>query len=504
MLSILDLTKTHKLILATFAFLAVLAFGSGRAHAATLNVTGGCTLPIAINSVNAGANQSGCTAVVSPNGYGTNDTITIPAGTQTLTADLPIITESVAIKGAGMDQTIINGGSGNYTGIQAIIGDSDPLIDVNIQDLKVTAFDGRPIRAKNVNTVLKNIEVDGTGGGADQRGVALNGGSTDTISMDVENLYIHGFDTTSFLDVLSIEVEGGAGGTMNVNLKNVTIADIHNTGAGNFTYGIKVLVLGGGVINSTITNTTIHDFTGDDFTAPFGSFAAGVGGDATVSTAVKSITITGLRGALGTAAAAGIKSAAFYAASAVDQPSDSANATVTVTNSLMADNLNDGVSSNCTVADLTSAIGGSGTDGTQVITSNGYNISDDDSCVGFNQPGDQQNVSNIISTLGPLQNNGGVVPTRALLAGSPAISAGGAVLGVTTDARGVARPSTCPSVGAFQFEGAVCGASTTNAGTNAGAPNTGIGAVSPAMTIIATSLGLGITAYALRKRNAVK
>lgn len=76
---------------------------------------------------------------------------------------------------------------------------------------------------------------------------------------------------------------------------------------------------------------------------------------------------------------------------------------------------------------------------------------------------------------------------------------------MTTDARGVVRNAECPSVGAFQFEGAVCAASTTNGGgTNAGAPNTGIGAVSPAMTIIATSLGLGIIAYALRKRTAVK
>ncbi|RTK93824.1 hypothetical protein EKI60_05105 [Candidatus Saccharibacteria bacterium] len=114
MISILNLTKTNKLILAAFAFWAVMAFGSGRAHAATLNVSGGCTLPIAINSVNAGANQSGCTAVGS---YGTNDTIIIPAGTQTLTADLPTFTESVTIEGAGMNSTTISGDSGQFRGV---------------------------------------------------------------------------------------------------------------------------------------------------------------------------------------------------------------------------------------------------------------------------------------------------------------------------------------------------------------------------------------------------
>ncbi len=38
--------------------------------------------------------------------------------------------------------------------------------------------------------------------------------------------------------------------------------------------------------------------------------------------------------------------------------------------------------------------------------------------------------------------------TCALLPGSPAIGAGTAVLGVTTDQRGIARPST-PDVGAY-------------------------------------------------------
>ena len=112
MLTILNLTKTNKLILAVVAFLAVMAFGSGRAHAATLNVTGGCTLPIAIDSVNAGANQSGCTATGA--GYGTSDTITIPAGTITLTATPADITEDVVIEGAGMNSTTIDGDAGQF------------------------------------------------------------------------------------------------------------------------------------------------------------------------------------------------------------------------------------------------------------------------------------------------------------------------------------------------------------------------------------------------------
>ncbi len=53
--------------------------------------------------------------------------------------------------------------------------------------------------------------------------------------------------------------------------------------------------------------------------------------------------------------------------------------------------------------------------------------------------------------LGPLQNNGGPVPTMALLPNSPAIDTGSLVQGTTTDARGVNRPQgTAPDIGAYE------------------------------------------------------
>ena len=55
--------------------------------------------------------------------------------------------------------------------------------------------------------------------------------------------------------------------------------------------------------------------------------------------------------------------------------------------------------------------------------------------------------------LGPLANNGGPTPTQALLPGSPAINAGVAVPGVTTDQRGVLRPQgRAPDIGAFELQ----------------------------------------------------
>ncbi len=58
---------------------------------------------------------------------------------------------------------------------------------------------------------------------------------------------------------------------------------------------------------------------------------------------------------------------------------------------------------------------------------------------------------NVAPMLGPLQNNGGPTMTVALLPGSPAIDAGVAVLGITTDQRGVSRPQgAAPDIGAYE------------------------------------------------------
>ncbi len=71
------------------------------------------------------------------------------------------------------------------------------------------------------------------------------------------------------------------------------------------------------------------------------------------------------------------------------------------------------------------------------------------------------NITGVDPLLGPLQNNGGPTPTRALLAGSPAIDQGNTAL--TTDQRGLPRPVDLPvanaaggnasDIGAFEAQG---------------------------------------------------
>ncbi|RTK94856.1 hypothetical protein EKI60_02065 [Candidatus Saccharibacteria bacterium] len=499
MISILNLTKTNKLILAAATFLAVLAVGSGRAHAATITVGSGCTIENAIVSVNSTTSQASCSA---SGAYGTDDTINIPAGTHTLTGSLTHIQENVTINGAGMGSTTIDA-DGNNSGF---IADS---VDVTFSNLKITAYTGLgAIETNESNVNLENVEVDGQGSDA-QTAIYVRNDANTIKTVTGNNIYIHdinipGSGGNSQIHIFAVEQRGG--GTTNATFQNITIADIYNADGGvngfMMTVGVFGTLGGNGTLNATMNNVTIDNVGSVGITAPFSSVSFAAGGDSNVNTTVNNATITGTRGITGSVPPlTGVKSAAFYAATAGITSGDVGNAHVSVSNSLLADNQSGGDSSNCMAADFTTGFSGGGS-GDPTITSLGHNISDDASCTTFTGSGDQQNVSSIISTLGLLRSNGGNVPTRALLSGSPAISAGGAVLGVTTDARGVSRPSTCPSVGAFQFEGAVCAASTTNAGTNAGAPNTGIHSVSLIGVSIATLLGLSVIGYSITtKRN---
>ena len=93
--------------------------------------------------------------------------------------------------------------------------------------------------------------------------------------------------------------------------------------------------------------------------------------------------------------------------------------TVTLVNTIVANNLAGG---DCT--------------GDGVVTSLGHNLDSDGSC-DLAATGD---LSNVDPLLGPLQDNGGLTFTHALLPGSPAIDAGDDSAAPDTDQRGVARP----------------------------------------------------------------
>lgn len=579
--SINSLTKTNKLILASFAFLAVIAFGSGRAHAATLTVGGSCTLPIAIDSVNAGSVQVGCGSSTS-GVYGTNDTITLPAGTTTLSADLPHIEDkAVSVIGAGKNATTIDadGYAGFY--IDAFPGPSGVYSHV-FRDFTITGASTAGIIALDADTfTLENMVVTDSTMGVFIRAIhtiVTNSNIINNTNSSVNDNWIEGdFGSslaglgivpqgTSSSDIPSVEITGsvisdnqsesaglsthffantqsGNVGSLSFHMDNTTISDniaekwagamLYEEGGTTSVVGVDLTLdavtisgnsvevidanplvdpfqsqpyVSGFIFNGTLEsarnltnvtsayNTIINDM---DNQLTIAGFIGGLSPDS-ASLTFTNATIVGneiTQSQLGAFfqdfLASGV-SAAFFVQKTDPNAPDINNA-ASAQNSLVAGNSRNGDIGSCVQGDK-SALGLSGImDLTP--TSLGNNITDDPNCSGYTV------APNIMSTLGPLQNNGGSVETIALLDGSPAISAGGAVLGVTTDARGLARPSSCVSVGAYQFEGAVCGTSTTNNGTNAVAPNTGVGSSSILAAIIASFFGVTLLSYVFNTRH---
>ncbi len=91
-----------------------------------------------------------------------------------------------------------------------------------------------------------------------------------------------------------------------------------------------------------------------------------------------------------------------------------------------------------------------GSSGAIEILSSGNNLSSDGSCTTvLNQAA--TDINGVDPRIGTLADNGGPTLTHALLAGSPALSAGASDAAVTTDQRGEPRESP-PDIGAFELD----------------------------------------------------
>jgi VCBS repeat-containing protein len=269
--------------------------------------------------------------------------------------------------------------------------------------------------------------------------VIIEGGGTIVDGAALDRLFhISGNTTVVTIRNLWIRngrgVEGGGGILVDgatVNLENVTISGcVASAEDGG---GIKVI--NGGTLN--MTNCTIH---GNSTVVHGGAVAID---DGLASATITSCTITGNSGGFSNTAG-GLHN----------------TGTCTLRNTIVA--------------------GNSGTDIPNlngIYTSNGYNIIGELGTLTPGNPqitattGDQFDVNVADLHLGPLQNNGGLVPTRELQTGSIAIDKGHSS-GSTTDARGLTRPCDLASVtnasggdggdvGAFEVQG-TCAAVNTN------------------------------------------
>ncbi len=447
----LVLSKKHRvslIILSGVVSVLCMLLLTPKASAATLNVVAGndaiaennqCQLSEAITNINDQAQtHDDCLA-----GNGNNDTMNLPTGTITLTADLPEINKIVNINGQGMDVSIINGNS-QFVAMKYNI---TSLGTVDLNNFTVVAQKGSGIEigatVAGTTSNIYNIEVDGTnsikGAGGGIGGLVFY----TAVAVNVNKVYVHDLLANSASGVFGISLQTGG----NISIKNSVLENIKSddspvNGVSYFA-GIPVSI----TINIDLENTSITDVSSGS------SIATGVGVGLGAQNSVVNMILGLQNNTITKISSSNTYSGNIALGGLAVGASDVSNITVNATNNLIA-----GSSVGCKLSgDYAALFGQPPSAGTinQTLTSNGGNITDDASCNNyFNQPTDKNEVPNLSSFFNNLTNNGGTIPTIKPLPGNIAID-GGICTDQTpnTDARGITRPQgqTCDS-GAYEVE----------------------------------------------------
>jgi hypothetical protein len=344
---------------------------------------------------------------------------TIGVGPATYPENLNI-NVSLKLIGSGASTTIIDGGANNTVVTVSSTTANVVLSKLTIRNGKATQGGGIYNRGTllvnnctlSENSAVGTFQVMGFGGGIDNNDGTL---TINNSTLSANSAYPWGggiFNDHGFVTINNSTLSGnsavgtsqvtGFGGGIDNNNGVLTINN--STLSANSATNSSGDASGGGIFNGngfvTINNSTLS-----------GNTASTLGGG--INTIGHAVTINNSTVSGGSAGngGGGIAKVTEYTM-------------LTITNSIVADNSG----GNCS--------GGA-------ITSNGYNLSSDNTC-NFSGPGDLNNTKPL---LGPLQNNGGPTQTQALLPGSPAIDAGnpnGCTDGsghlLKTDQRGAPRP----------------------------------------------------------------
>ncbi len=372
-------------------------------------------------------------AIMEANALPGDDTITLPAGTYTL-----------SIAGAGEDA----GATGDL--------DISSNLTITGADASTTVIEAEGI--DRVLNVIGSIPVNISG-------VSISGGNSGLFSGGgILNRF--GILTLTNSAIVSNTAQGGAGGIFNsagvLTLTNSTVS------------GNTALVNGGGIVNSdgstlTLTNSTVISNTASDGGGIYNNVATLTATNSTVSGNTGGINGGGILN-IGTLT---IINSTFSRNSARSTGAIGSSGTLDITNSTFSDNsasyFGGGISNagllnvtNSTFSGNSGGVGGIFNDGTATlrntivanslsggncsgtITDGGGNLSwPDTTCPGLNAD----------PLLGLLANNGGPTETHALLPGSAAVDNAVDANCPATDQRGVARPqgAAC-DIGAFELE----------------------------------------------------
>ncbi len=454
-----------------FLLLAVLVCRPGHAHAATINVAAGsssaspndnvCQLEEAMTNINDGAQTNAdCVEVGS---YGSNDTINLPVGTITGPGSfIGSLNKDIKIVGQGRDQSILNG-AGLY------LGSGSGITNYEVQDLTMVDYG---FYASTANLTINNVNMDGAG-------VEMSSSSNLTanhVNMTGAGVSIENADLV--LNDVEIDMQDSQNMAIFAGNSNVTVQDsyFHSMNSGGSGYallnfyansnksltvdrstfsqaikGIWIQNITGSGLGSSEVNATIRNSTFTDMSSPgslldgSGLFnaATGISAWAMASDDDSTLNYTTINNTFSNITSTGNGRSAAISEVSAYQGSGGFQAAIhhTSQNDLYA--VGNGANSvNYDRTDITALIGsGSGGPGSFTTTSNGGNISSDDSFGDLlTHPTDQHNQTSLASFLGALNDNGGPTPTLALNEGSPAIDAGTSVSGLTVDQRGATRP----------------------------------------------------------------
>jgi hypothetical protein len=306
------------------------------------------------------------------------------------------LTISIGLKimGSGANTTIVDGGGMNT--VFTISGKSAHVLSgLTIRNGYVN---GSGAGVSNVGTLTINSSV--ISGNSTQEG--SGGGIYNSGTLTVNNSTISGNSAWDGGGISNVY-----GGTLTVN--NSTISGNAALG-GCASQGGCGAGYGGGIGNIGILVVNNSTISGNNVSGPKGGFGGGIAslGNLRETITISNVTFSG--------------NGATLQGGNIDRLGGAGR--VTIQNSIVANATSGG---NC---------GGT-------ITSQGYNLSDDDTC-SFSGSGD---MNNTIPMLGALGNNGGPTQTIAELTGSPTVDAGnpnGCTNGngklQTTDQRGYPRP----------------------------------------------------------------
>jgi|GEM_PF-1494569 len=451
----------------------------------------------------------------------TGETILVPAGTYTLTSGELAIAKSVTISGGGAADTIVRAGAASRVFHTSGAANTITISNLAIRDGHVVSSIARGGGVWNESAALTLSDVVVTNNKADSDGlpgmsgsIAFGGGiAHDAGSLTLLRTQVTGNTATASGGAGTPAVNGGIGGTGSiaqggglmssaaVTIVGTTFADnaasaTGGPGAGAANGGVGSIAFGGGAIISTaaqaasISSSTfagnIADGSGGAHGPTGGSVGLGgtsQGGGLHISTTGGVIPLTNVTFTANVARTSSTGAAQGGGA----QASGSGTGRVVVANATLTANaasgppaatggnlqLNAGVQLRNTILSAGAAMAGR-ENCSAAATSLGHNLEDTTpSQCGLSAAGDQFGVNPL---LGPLQANGGLTRTIALLSASPAIDAGDGSACPATDQRGLARP-----------HGAAC-----DIGAYEAAPGTAV--TGPASAVTTTSATLGANA----------